>query len=107
MGIIVQVLRNSLGDSTADGVSKFQDQFVVGNTEGPFSATGSEETLYLKVSYRNTIKLVTQREIDTGETAMAGGNFASSSDSRFKRAIEELTGQRFYGAVAIHDRYEN
>ena len=106
MGILVHVLRSSLGDSTANGVSKFQDQFVVGNTEGPFHPTGSEEALYLKVNHGNTIKLVTQREIDTGETAMAGGNYASTSDSRFTAAIEKLIGYRFYGAVAIHDRYE-
>ena len=31
---------------------------------------------------------------------MAGGSFASSSDSRFNRLF------RFYGAVAVHDRQE-
>lgn len=37
---------------------------------------------------------------------MAGGNYAATCDSRFYDAIEAQTGQRFYGAIAVHDRYE-
>jgi len=36
---------------------------------------------------------------------MMGGNYATG-DSRLSEEIERVTGQRFYGAVAIHDRYE-
>lgn len=38
--------------------------------------------------------------------AMFGGNFAYTSDSRFHRAVEAITGARSYGAVPIHDRFE-
>lgn len=38
---------------------------------------------------------------------MAGGNYAASSDSRACDALDTVLGQRFYGAVAIHDRIEN
>lgn len=38
--------------------------------------------------------------------SMMGGNYASTSDSRFGEAVERITGKRWYGAVAIHDRYE-
>ncbi|NKS56562.1 hypothetical protein GS504_03195 [Rhodococcus hoagii] len=38
--------------------------------------------------------------------SMAGGNYATSSDSRFSELVETLTGARF-NAVAIHDRVEH
>lgn len=37
---------------------------------------------------------------------MAGGNFGASSDSRVGDALRAVSGQSFYGAVAIHDRVE-
>jgi hypothetical protein len=37
---------------------------------------------------------------------MFGGNYAGTSDSRFKDAVENLIGTRFYGAIPVHDRYE-
>lgn len=37
---------------------------------------------------------------------MAGGNYATG-DSRLSSLIAKLTGNRFYGAVAIHDRSEH
>lgn len=38
--------------------------------------------------------------------AMFGGNYAASSDSRLGKAMEDY-GFRFYGALAVHDRYEH
>lgn len=37
---------------------------------------------------------------------MAGGNYGASADSRFGDALQAVSGARFYGAVAIHDRIE-
>lgn len=37
---------------------------------------------------------------------MMGGCYVSTSDSRFSRAVEDLLGHRFYGAVPLHDRFE-
>ena len=37
---------------------------------------------------------------------MAGGNYASTSDGRLSRAVEEMTGSNFFGALPLHDRYE-
>jgi hypothetical protein len=37
---------------------------------------------------------------------MMGGNYAATSDSRFHRAVEKITGSASYGAVPIHDRCE-
>lgn len=41
-----------------------------------------------------------------GGWLMAGGNYASLDDSRVAALTERLTGHRFYGAVAVHDRRE-
>ena len=38
---------------------------------------------------------------------MMGGSYVAACDSRFNDKIEELTGIRFYGAVALHDRTES
>ena len=37
---------------------------------------------------------------------MFGGNFAHTSDSRVSSIVAHLLGHHFYGAIAIHDRYE-
>lgn len=37
---------------------------------------------------------------------MAGGNYATTSDSRVSDLISDLLGHRFYGALAVHDRRE-
>lgn len=53
------------------------------------------------------------RDEETGEWTrggawtMAGGNYAHSSDSRFTTLVSRLLGNRFYGALAVHDRIEN
>lgn len=36
-----------------------------------------------------------------------GGNFAYVGDSRFNKMVDDLTGHRFYGAIALHDRFED
>ena len=108
MGILAYVARTpALGDSTANGISSKYSVICVGNTEGPFQPTEKTPELFLAVGFQNSIKLITKREMETGQVGMFGGNFAHSSDSRFNDKIKELTGQRLYGAVCIHDRFED
>jgi hypothetical protein len=38
--------------------------------------------------------------------SMFGGTYIATSDGRFSDKCKEITGQRHYGAVAFHDRYE-
>ena len=37
---------------------------------------------------------------------IAGGNYATTSDSRLGDIVTTLLGERFYGALAVHDRNE-
>ena len=107
MGILVYVARTTLGDCTAGGISSTNDTLCVENINGPFNKDQNGPALYLTKGFQGTVKLITQRELDTGNVGMFGGNFASSSDSRFSKAVEKVIGQRFHGAVAIHDRFED
>lgn len=43
--------------------------------------------------------------VSTGQT-MAGGNYATTGDSRVSTHLENLLGHRFYGALPVHDRIE-
>ena len=52
------------------------------------------------------VHIVPTAEIEKGSWTMMGGNYGSTSDSRFSEKVEEMLGARFYGALAIHDRVE-
>lgn len=44
---------------------------------------------------------------DTGDSPMAGGNYAAIIDSRVSDMLRGLLGHGFYGALAVHDRIEH
>lgn len=47
--------------------------------------------------------------VDTWQTlghSMFGGAYVATSDSRFRELVESVTEAPFYGAVALHDRFE-
>lgn len=112
MGLIVWVLRAPAhGDCTNGGVSARADKLCVVNIPGPFEPTDDMPPVMLVDGPLNTKRLVPAVRVgDTGWMEgdpdgpsgrvgqMAGGNFATSSDSRWSAAVG------FYGAVAIHDR---
>lgn len=117
MGIIVSVYRqapynqsilDSL-DTTNGGESSYHRGFTVTNCEGPFEPSAeypaAELVMAAPIHGRKILRLIP--ESVKGEWTMFGGNYASTSDSRFSKKCEELLGVNFYGAVAIHDRVEN
>lgn len=62
----------------------------------------------VKGNINNTAKIVPVHE-DGNEIqgTMFGGSFVTTSDSRFRRAVEVITGSVFFGAVPLHNRIEN
>lgn len=106
MGIRVYVLKSkSIGDCTRGGVSSKYDELVVVNVDGPSDAKpDNSDAVVLESHMPGVVRL--RPVITTDAPIMFGGNFAHTCDSRFTRAVEKLTGARFYGAVAIHDREE-
>lgn len=112
-GLPVSVYRNPLGDCTNEGVSgKYLQLTLVGpGIDEVFTADENAPAVHLEAykAYGSTDKIVRLVPVEkpAGKAGpMFGGNFAHTSDSRFHRAIEALTGHAWHGAVAIHDRFE-
>jgi hypothetical protein len=107
MGIIVSVLRDAAGgDCSLNGVSsRFTDLCVV-NVPGPFEPRPDRPAAMLLANHYGTAKVVPVD--DAGNVrpgGMFGGNFVSSSDSRWGDAVAKIIGVRMT-AVPVHDRYE-
>lgn len=126
MGLTVTVHRappSGYGDATNGGISGRFTELTVVNVDGPFRPTDDAPAVMLIPGrLAGTAILVPAihrphgpgdgyeaMPEDTSEYAgpMFGGNYAATSDSRFFRAIERVTGGHFYGAVPIHDRVES
>ena len=108
MGIHVLNYRSELGDCTNGGESASAKGFTVTNCEGPFEPCENYPAAELVVAEpiggRKILRLIPESK--KGKWTMFGGNYATTSDSRFSEVCEELLGTNFYGAVAVHDRVE-
>ena len=103
----IYVYRQADGsDCTNNGISSRYDRLLCVCNDGFIDVDESDPP-------ENLVKVV-RRELfgrviyhlepvtrPTGVGWMAGGNYASSSDSRFSELVGEM-----YGAVSIHDRQE-
>ncbi len=115
MGLIVSVYRSTdMPDCTNNGISAHATQLCLVNVPGPYSPNQqAPEALLVKGNGPGLVKIVPNVfSVETGGHAvdprwcMMGGNYAATSDSRFHRAVEKITGVPSYGAVPIHDRIE-
>lgn len=123
MGLIVNVYRaprwerEGFDPSNGGLTSRFEELLVV-NVPGPIPNTSE---LYAKVLLVDDQpcgqpypKLVPADPDDIWKPyrspinvgPMMGGNYASTSDSRFAQAVEELCGMRL-GILPVHDRFES
>lgn len=129
-GLRVDIFRNAArsGDTTNGGISSRYSRLTITgvlnmNSSLPTFAALPERAQPFKVSedapeawlcLRNAVGSLVWSVIPANDSDMphstwvmrhmAGGNFASTSDSRFRTAMEPHS---FYGAVAIHDRRED
>lgn len=103
MGMLVHVLRNSLGDCTANGVSSKVKSLCVVNVDGPFDPDETHPAVELVEGPNNTARLVPVA--DKEKWVMFGGNYATTSDSRFGKNTFEMFGYPI-DAVKIFDRIE-
>lgn len=89
------------------GWTQDHDGLYVACPEGNWEVEESDPALFdLKAGAFGTLRLV-PRNGGGGVGPMMGGSYAGTSDSRFTRMCEELTGHPWHGAVAVHDRYES
>jgi hypothetical protein len=116
MGLLVYVYRTREMDCTNGGISSKAERLCLVNVSGPFHP-GTDAPAALLIRNTNAgkdakaVKIVPARMVD-GEwqpvgRGMFGGNFASTSDSRFAEALRDIAGDWFACcAVPIHDRFE-
>ena len=106
MGLIVSVYKDGSGyDCTNNGVTNRADYLCVVNVDGPFEPDPTRPAVCLEPGVFPGTAVITPVEVK-GQSRMFGGNYAASSDSRWCRAVEQITGNPFYGAVPVHDRVE-
>lgn len=98
MGLLVSIYRSDY-DSSAN-VFYGMEKICVVNIEGPFKPTDEMPAAVLDTNSVGQKIIRPFGEVPSGYYQMAGGTFASSSDSRFSEAIG------LYGAIPIHDRRE-
>ena len=109
-GLRVHVFRNALGDSTNGGRSANVKTVTVVNVDGPFAPT-DDAPAFVLVTGPTGVPILRPVDGPTDPEAtigpMAGGNIASTSDSRWTAAVTDIAGTRFAPTgVAIHDRFE-
>jgi hypothetical protein len=103
--MMLYVLRNPEYDASNFGISsKHNRVWVRLPHEVDDKAPEGVPVVKLERHVPGLVRLVP--ESDGKRWFMFGGNFAHTSDSRFREAVEALTGHPFYGAVALHDRTE-
>lgn len=109
-GITIDVLRTSGSDCSNDGVSKNNNSLWVEVEGGYISEEEAIERGYPIMEF-GTIKFggkifihLKPKNRKSG-SIMMGGNYATTSDSRFGEAVEKICGYR-HNAIAIHDRVE-
>lgn len=126
MGLHVNVYRSKpfalggvVNDATNGGISRDAGELCLVNVEGPFAPSGGipaallvPHNVFGNQVGRRLVRVVPAVPDGDGwkpdpRWAMMGGNYASTSDSRFREAVEKLLGGVFFnGAVPIHDRFE-
>lgn len=114
MGLNVSVYRDNQGDFTLNGISANVKSLTLMNVSGPSEPSElSPAALLVKGNAPGYVKIVTavmhpgsDKWVERDGWSMMGGNYASTSDSRFHDAVRRITGGGSYGAVPIHDRYE-
>jgi len=108
MGMIVHVYRDSFGDCTNGGVSSKSNGLCIVNVEGPFDPCDNYPAAKLVDDApcgRPYPKIVPLELLENNQWAMYGGNMASTSDSRWRIAVEKSGGGPA-GVLPIFDRVE-
>jgi hypothetical protein len=119
-GIRVEIFKasNSHNDTSNSGISYFWDEAIL-IVEGGYIEVGDHNRVLPVIRIVNGVFDGTAIAVldwsvgpfagyppESDANRMFGGTYVASSDTRFRREVERVTGSRFYGAVPLHDRYE-
>lgn len=117
MGLIADIYKHGNVNCSSGGLSSRVEAVTLVNVSGPFDPTDDRPAaMVLPGAHPGIAKIVAAVEIAPGEYEplkvdgsvgpMMGGCYVATSDSRFRQKVEEICGASFYGAVPLHDRYE-
>ena len=115
MALRAEIFKNPMfSKCSAGGISEYADAVTIMNVPGPAEPGEDAPGVFLvHGNTSGTVKIVpavlnekTHTYHEDTRYPMAGGAYVATSDSRFSEAVEKLLGQRFYGAVSLHDRFE-
>lgn len=109
--LCLSIYKNPLYDECSNGGwSGGHDELYVKCDKGPYSVDDDDPGLFeLECGYRGSLHLVPCNPPKCKAVGpMMGGSYAASCDSRWSRMCMKANGgEPFYGAVAVHDRYES
>jgi len=102
-GLIVNVYKSPLGDSTAGGLtSKFDKAVIVGKgIPEIFAPSEDAPAIYLDKIRDHVFASPVDKTQEKSGTWMFGGNFVYSSDSRFSKLTNDGN------PIPVHDRFED
>ena len=104
MGILGHIYDSPLGNCSNGGISAKYKMVCVVNVDGPFEPT--EDTPAVRLIKRSTGNLVCVPLGLEDKWTMFGGAYIYTSDSRFTKAVEQLSDYDHAFPVALHDRVE-
>ncbi len=118
-GLRVGVYKHGGFDFSNGGASSRFQELVLVNVGGPSSVEEGNAAMLVEGNLAGTLKVVEAEWMEGGMNGgdwvekkgdgvgpMFGGCYVGTSDSRFEEACQYLLGHKFYGLVALHDRYE-
>ena len=114
MGILADIYR---GDYDCEVNACYgKERVCIVNAEGPFKPNADTPPVLILAGHVPGAVRAAPAVEENGEWyeakpdgyagPMMGGTYIATSDSRFNDLIAQITGQRSYGAVPLHDRYE-
>lgn len=109
-GLIVYIYKNTaFAECSNNGVSGSHDKAILIGDDIPEIFEAKEGDLVLKLVKGNlegTAKIVPLDQPKGISGPMSGGSFIYTSDSRFSEAVRKICGHEMYGAISLHDRFE-
>ena len=106
MGQSAYIFKSSLGTFAAGGISDTCNQVVVVNVPGPSEPSPERPGVMLVAGAFPGICIAVPVDPRPGAGPMMGGSYIAIPGGAISDKVQDITGQRFYGAVPLHDRYE-
>jgi len=115
-GLRAHVFKTPLYEHCSNGgISARCDEVTIMNADGPSEPTPDAPAVLLVANGPGMVRAVPAVRIDDEWHPLEledvvgpamGGAYVASPCTPFSDATEEITGAPFYGAVALHDRFE-